>query len=290
MTETTPSGSTSSWAEYTITTPWGAEVTYEQETTPSGATECLTSTVETKSDGRTVTYVTGTGTRGQPVTYTVVPSSSPSYIPTPSSYTDSTGAVISYVYTPTPSGYDTITYEYVPTKDGYETVVYSPTSSGISTYVQNTAQSTTSRGGITSYIDLTTSSGGHETITETYTQTISGGSEVIESVVNSSGVPTTYETETYATPSGATYTYEDITYPSGTVEFTSETFTTSDFGTGSWVTEVLPNGQSLTYTVLPPSSSDYVPSPVTYSTTGEQIIYSYVPTPSGTETITYVEH
>jgi hypothetical protein len=108
-------------------------------------------------------------------------------------------------------------------------------------------------------------------------------------LTDSTGVPITYETETYVTPSGAQYTYEDITYPSGTVEFTTETFTTSDMGTGSWVTEVLPNGQSLSYTVFPPSDSLYVPSPVTYSAPGEEIIYSYVPTSSGTETITYVE-
>jgi hypothetical protein len=110
-------------------------VTYEQETTPSGGTECLTSTVETKSDGRTVTYVTGTGTRGQPVSYSVVPVSSPSYVPTPYSFTATNGDIISYVYSPTPSGYETVTYEYVPTPSGYETTVFVPTSSGISSYV-----------------------------------------------------------------------------------------------------------------------------------------------------------
>jgi hypothetical protein len=78
--------------------------------------------------------------------------------------------------------------------------------------------------------------------------------------------------------------------PSGTIQYTTEDFTTPSFGTGEHVTEVTPDGYTFSYTVLPPSSSLYVPPPDVISTTGELIIYSYVPTPSGTDTITYVAH
>jgi hypothetical protein len=56
---------------------------------------------------------------GQPVSYSLVAPSSPSYVPPPFSYVETNGDVVSYVYTPTPSGYETITYEYTPTAHGW---------------------------------------------------------------------------------------------------------------------------------------------------------------------------
>lgn len=189
-----------------------------------------------------MTYVTGSGTNGQPISYTVIPSSSPSYVPTPYTYINSKGDVVTDYYVATPSGWETTTYVTEIVDGRAVTEVTVPTSSGVETYVEQTHHTTSSRGGITSYIDEVTSNGGDETITKSYTKTINGGSQVTETITNSSGVTETYQTETLITPSGATYTYEDVTVPSGTIQYTTEDFTTPDFGTGQWVTEVTPSG------------------------------------------------
>jgi hypothetical protein len=92
-------------------------------------------TVVTPSGGL-VTYATGTNSLSEPISYTVLPTTSPSYVPAPVSYQTSKGGQISYSYLPTPSGYVTETIEVVPTAHGEVTYYTVPTVNGYSSYVQ----------------------------------------------------------------------------------------------------------------------------------------------------------
>jgi len=113
--------------------------------------------------------VTGTDSHGTPTTYENFPS--------PSYYTTSNGGkyTTSTIQTPT-GGYETITYNTVPTKSGYETFQDTTTSRGATYQTSGTDQVTyTKSGGSVSHIEEVTSTGGHETITESTAVTGHGG-------------------------------------------------------------------------------------------------------------------
>jgi hypothetical protein len=134
--ETTSSGATEHITESTAKNQWGTPVTYVTETTPLGGTTYLVETVGTTVDGGLSTYVTGTNSHGSPLTYTILPTSSPSYVPAPSSHSTVHGGEVSYSYVRTPSGYETVTKESTPTAHGTVTYVKTPTSSGWETYTE----------------------------------------------------------------------------------------------------------------------------------------------------------
>lgn len=83
-------------------------------------------------------------------------------------------------------------------------------------------------------------------------------------------------------------TYIEKETPAGTSDFIEKTYTTSNGGTATYVCGTNVDGESIYYTVLPPTDSEYVPAPVSYvSQGGDLITIVYVPTPSGWEPITY---
>jgi hypothetical protein len=66
-------------------------VTYVDICTENGGTTQLTEKTFTTIDGGTGTLVEGTTELGGSIAYTVLPSSSPSYVPTPVSYSTPAG-------------------------------------------------------------------------------------------------------------------------------------------------------------------------------------------------------
>lgn len=81
-------------------------------------------------DGVTLTYVSGTDSTGAPLSYTALPPSDPSYVPSPSSSPTPSGHV-SYSYIATPSGWVTETTDFVTTEHGGVLTYYSaPTAHG----------------------------------------------------------------------------------------------------------------------------------------------------------------
>lgn len=204
--ETTSSGATEQFTESTVVNQWGTPVTYVTETTPEGGVSYFVETVGTTVDGGLSTYVTGVNSHNSPITYTVLPTSSPSYVPAPSSHSTVHGGDVSYSYVRTPSGYETITKESTPTAHGTVTYVKSPTSSGWITYTE-TAESITTPGGLTgTYYMSTDSTGAMETVTEV-SEVVSGVTETVYYVTDYSGVPETITQETITAPNGLVYTY-----------------------------------------------------------------------------------
>jgi hypothetical protein len=103
----------------------------------------------------------------------------------------------------------------------------------------------------------------------------------------SDGSLVTYVTAT-GTIEGQPVTYVEEITPSGTSEFIERTYTTSNNGVATYVCGSNSVGASVQYTLLPSTSSEYVPAPYSYvSQNGGLITESYVPTPSGWETIVY---
>jgi hypothetical protein len=102
----------------------------------------LTEEVSYTPGGATVTYVTETNSAGRSYTYTIIPPSAPSYVPTPSSYATKHGEV-TYEYIPTSTGYETVEYNTVSTPSGFVTYVSVPTANGYSDYTESTSTSTT---------------------------------------------------------------------------------------------------------------------------------------------------
>jgi hypothetical protein len=136
------------------------------ETTPEGGVTYLAETIGTTAHGGLSTYVTGTNSHGSPITYTILPTSSPSYVPAPSTVSTVHGGDVSYSYVRTPSGYETITKQSTPTAHGTVTYVKAPTTSGWTTYTE-TVEAVTTPGGLTgTYYMTTDSTGAMETVTE----------------------------------------------------------------------------------------------------------------------------
>jgi len=158
--------------------------------------------------------VTGTDSHGTPTTYENFPS--------PSYYTTSNGGkyTTSTIQTPT-GGYETITYNTVPTKSGYETFQDTTTSRGATYQTTGTDEVTYSQnGGSVSHIEEITSTGGHETITESTAVTGHGGI-VTYYTVETPSHGTSQLTEFTNTVNGETLTYVTGTNSQG--EFTQYT-------------------------------------------------------------------
>jgi hypothetical protein len=99
----------------------------------------LTEQTSRTSHGGTITYVTETLPNGKTTTYTVLPTTSTSYVPAPVSYTNSKGESVCETYVATPSGYETVTYISETTPSGYLTEIITPTSSGYSTIIEQSS-------------------------------------------------------------------------------------------------------------------------------------------------------
>jgi hypothetical protein len=98
--------------EYTTETkesPSGNIYTYIVATSTNGGRTYITEETFTTPSGMTGTYVTETNSVGGKLSYTVVPSSAPSYVPAPIEWT-SNNQVITQSYVPTSYGVETITY------------------------------------------------------------------------------------------------------------------------------------------------------------------------------------
>lgn len=63
---------------------------------------------------------------------------------------------------------------------------------------------------------------------------------------------------------GLPVTYVEEITPSGTSEFIESTFITSSGGVATYVCGTNIDGQTVDYTILPSTSSEYVPAPVSY--------------------------
>jgi hypothetical protein len=109
------------------------------ETQKDGAVTTLTEETSHTSHGGTVTYVTETLPNGQTATYTVLPTTSKSYVPAPITYTDAQGQTIVETYFPTPSGYEEVTYVTEKTPSGYATEIITPTPYGYSTVIEQSS-------------------------------------------------------------------------------------------------------------------------------------------------------
>jgi hypothetical protein len=92
----------------------------------------LTDSSYVNPEGYTITYVSGHSSNGGPVSYSVLPPSDPSWVPSAVSEATSSGSVI-YSYIPTPSGFETVTNDIVLTPHGQITYVCAPTVNGGST-------------------------------------------------------------------------------------------------------------------------------------------------------------
>jgi hypothetical protein len=204
--------------------------------------------------------VTGTASNGETVSFTSLPITST--IPTAQSYIID-GVTYTFSYTPSShGGWDTISYVTKPTPSGYITYVNVPTADGgSSTYTESVQTSVNTAGEVVSYTAETLSNGETVSLTE-YT------------AVGPSGIPVTYVTET-SSHGGVTYLDE-------------VTETTVKGGVITYVQGITSNGGKTTYTLLPPTSSSYVPPPSTWSSNGQQYTLTYIPTANGYETVTYV--
>lgn len=83
--------------------------------------------------------MTETLPNGEVTTYTVLPTTSKSYVPAPVSYTNSKGETVSESYIATSSGYETITYISESTPSGHLTEIETPTPSGYSTIIEQSS-------------------------------------------------------------------------------------------------------------------------------------------------------
>lgn len=204
--------------------------------------------------------MTGTATNGESVSFTSLPISST--IPTAQSYVID-GITYTFSYTPSSNGgWDTISYITEPTPSGYITYVDVPTANGgTSTYTEAVQTTVNKSGQVVTYEAETLSNGETVALTE-YT------------AVGPSGVPVTYVTETTS--------HGGITYLSEVTE------TTAKGGVITYVQGTTSNGGSTVYTMLPPTSSSYVPPPSTWSSNGQWYTLTYIPTSNGYETVTYV--
>jgi hypothetical protein len=103
--------------------------------------------------------VSGTNSNSSPISYTVLPTSSPSWVPTPSSYSTPSGWV-SYEYIPTSSGWETATYDYETNASGFPvTYISIPTPDGYSSYEYSTYTGINSSGETVTYGTETLSDG-----------------------------------------------------------------------------------------------------------------------------------
>lgn len=101
----------------------------------------------------TGTYVTETNSIGGSLTYTVVPSSAPSYVPSPITWT-SNNEVFTESFVATSTGIETVTSAQSLTPDGsIVTVVVEPNSTGKEVTVTETSKTVRSpSGAIVTYI------------------------------------------------------------------------------------------------------------------------------------------
>lgn len=115
--------------------------------------------------------MTGTNSEDYAVSYTALPTTDPSWVPTPSTYTTSSGT-ITYSYIPTSSGFATVTYNTVVTPGG-ETITYisEPTPSGYTSYEVSSYTGLNSSGDVVTYSDETLSDGSTVSITESSSTT-----------------------------------------------------------------------------------------------------------------------
>ena len=226
-------------------------------TTSHGGKSTLTEQTVVTSHGSEVTYITGTNSSGRETTYVSIPDVATT-IPATNTYTYRTkSGTVTVVYEPTSSGQETITYNTIQTSSGYETIVDTTTSNGATqSYTDVTSTARSSHGGVISYEEDTSSSGGVSTITKS-TERLSNGSTV------------THETDT-TTNGGVSY-------------LTSEVETTSQGAVITYVTGTTVNGGTTTYVEAPTA--------VSYETaTGGHITRSYIPTSTGVETVQYSTH
>jgi hypothetical protein len=127
----------------------------------------LTERTSVTADGGVITYYTGTDSAGTPVSYTKLPFTDASYVPTPSSYATPSGYV-TYSYIPTPSGFETITYNTVINAKG-ETITYvtegTPNGGSVS-YSSSSQKGVNSSGSPVTYVSETLSNGETVSMTE----------------------------------------------------------------------------------------------------------------------------